>query len=228
MKDITSGEAITKIIDQSVIGQIFAPDLVNYCRLYAYEHGELICEKEALLTHLLFLIKGEVKIFTMLENGKVYLLRMEKAINVYGDLEILYDQSYSANVEAIGDCQCLAVPIGYIRRECLDSPSFLKYIISSLSLRLERITEISTSNLLVPLRAKLASYLMAHLIGGSNVIEIKVHYSEVAEHLGTTYRHLSRVLKSMEEEGLIKKQGKFIEVIEEDALEMIASDTYRY
>ena len=208
MKDITTVEAIELHLNTTVIGNIFKPEIKGLCRLFSYDVGELICEKDVNIQYLLFLVKGEAKIFTMLENGKVYLLRIEQAINVYGDLEVLFDEAYSANVEAMDKCQCLAVPIGYIRRECLDSPEFLKYIISSLSTRLERITNMSTSNLLQSLKPKLASYLLAFRVGSNSTVNITVSYTEVAEHLGITYRHLSRVLKEMEEEGLINRRGK--------------------
>jgi len=228
MKDITRIKDVKMYLDTSVIGSIFKPEVKDLCRLFSYEAGDLICEKHGDIQYLLFLVKGEVKVFTMLESGKVYLLRIEHAISVYGDLEVLFDEAYSANVEALNQCQCLGIPIGYIRRECLDSPEFLKYIISSLSTRLERITDMSTSNLLQSLKPKLASYLLAFRIDSNKVVAMTVTYTEVAEHLGTTYRHLSRVLKEMEEEGLIMKKGRIIELLELDILEALAGDTYRY
>lgn len=228
MKDITRAKTIDHYFDATIIGEIFDLEAKKLCRIFSYENGELICEKDNDLTYLLFLLQGEVKIFTMLENGKVYLLRMEKAVSVYGDLEVLYDRTYATNVEALGSCHCLGLPIAYIRRQCLDSPVFLKYIISSLSERLNRITNMSTSNLLKPLKDKLASYLLAHMNRNETVIHIRVTYVEVAEHLGTTYRHLSRVLSEMEDEGLIRKQGRAIELMDVKTLQSLASDTYPY
>ncbi len=37
------------------------------------------------MEYLFFLVEGETKVFTLLENGKTYLLRVEEPLTVYGD-----------------------------------------------------------------------------------------------------------------------------------------------
>lgn len=228
MKDITTEAAINAYFETTDLGHIFEPEVAQHCRLFQYERGELICENGADFEYLLFMVEGEAKVYTMLDNGKTYLLRFETPMIVYGDVEVLFDLVYTANVEAMGNCCCLGIAIGYIRRNCLDSPVFLKYVISTLSSRLDAISHMSTSNLLLPLKNKFASYLMAHKELDSNTVVIRRSYLNVADQLGATYRHLSRVMRDMTEEALIERDGKKLILKDIEALSELAGNTYRY
>lgn len=228
MKDITAEKTINGYFARTELGRIFDLDVAQHCRLFQYERGELICENGADVEYLLFMVKGEAKVYTLLENGKSYLLRFEKPMIVYGDIEVLFDQVYSANVEAMNSCCCLGIPIGYIRRYCLDNPVFLKYVIGTLSARLDAISHMSTSNLLLPLKNKFASYLMAHKEPNNHNVVIQRSYVNLADQLGATYRHLSRVMSDMTDEGLIERNGKKFVLIDLETLSELAGNTYRY
>lgn len=228
MKEISSITKLEKYIEQHELQEIFDPQIIDHSRLFEYAKGDMICSNGMDINYLLFLVAGEAKVFTTLDNGKIYLLRIEHALSVYGDLEVLFDKEYSANVEALGDCHCIGIPIEYVRETYLNHPEFLKYIIYSLSNRLDKISHMSTSNLLLPLRNKFASYLLAHKDKTDNMINIKSSFIDVAEQLGTTYRHLSRTMNEMVKEGLIDKHGKLMEIVQLDKLKKLAGNTYRY
>lgn len=226
MKDVTTRDQIEHHMGTTALGEIFESSVSDFCRLFAYDAGEQICREGEEIHHLLFLVEGKAKPFGMLANGRAYMFRIEEPLSVYGDLEVLEDRQYRDNVEAVTACLCLAVPMAYIRRYCLDSPVFLKYIISTLAERLRMISRNSTESLLMPLRNKLAVYLLNESADGMTVT-VRSTYLELAESLGTTYRHLSRVMKDMTERGLIEKKGKVIRLLDTATLIDLAGDSLR-
>ncbi len=228
MIDSTTESLVRHYFQTTALGTIFEDDVMAHCRLFDYEAGEMVCEKDLPLTKLIFIVEGAAKVFTMLDNGKIYLLRIEEPLNIYGDLEVFTGDSYTANVEALAGCRCLGMPINLVRRQYANKPEFLRMIITSLANRLDKISHMSTTNLLLPLKNKVAGYLVAHMDEKTGNITIKTSYIEVAEQLGSTYRHLSRVMKELVDDGYIRKKGKKIVVEDMDALAKLGGNSFRY
>ena len=218
MKDITNPKKVRDYFESTELKNIFSWDVAQSCRLFSYEDGEQLCREGEEVHYLLFLVEGMAKPYGMLANGRAYLFRIESPLSVYGDLEVLEESAYKDNVASVGGCICMAIPIGYIRKYCLDSPKFLKYIISTLSDRLAMISRNSMESLLLPLKCKVAIYLLDESQGGKRHLRISGTYLELAENLGTTYRHLSRVLREMVADGFIERQGKNITLLDMDGL----------
>jgi CRP-like cAMP-binding protein len=62
---------------------------------------------------------------------------------------------------------------------------------------------------------------------GKKEIILKDSFKEIAEYLGTTYRHLHRALKELEDEGLIRRNRRIISVLNEKKLKDLAGDIYK-
>ena len=76
-------------------------------------------------------------------------------------------------------------------------------------------------NRIFPLENKLASYLLA--MNSNNIIMID-NYSNLADLLGTSYRHLNRVLNKLVEKGIILKDKNEIKILNKEELENICVD----
>ena len=228
MKKINDENRIKDLCDSKGLKDIFGQEIYDYSQLMLFDKGEMLCTQENPMQFLLFLVEGETKVYTTLENGKIYLLRIEDPISVYGDLELLTKKEYAANVEALHTCLVLGIPIEIIGKKYQNDPSFLQFIIRSLATRLDKVSAMSTSNLLLPLKSKVASFLLAHREEGSGLVSMRSTYGDVAEQLGATYRHLSRVMNEMVQEELIKKNGRNILIKDLETLRQLAGDTYRY
>jgi len=89
----------------------------------------------------------------------------------------------------------------------------------------------SSINILYPLENRLSSYLLAiapentkhsNLDGG--IITDK--FTEMADLLGTSYRHLIRTINKLCDEKIIKKEKNFISILDINALKMLACNLY--
>ncbi|PKM56635.1 MAG: hypothetical protein CVU98_10205 [Firmicutes bacterium HGW-Firmicutes-3] len=228
MKEIVSTQRLDSYFKDYGLKHIFKENTYDYCRIFEYAKGEMICENGNTISYLFLLVEGEAKVFTTLSNGKIYLLRIENPLSVYGDLETLIQHEYTANVEALNKCICIGIPMAHIRSAYLDHAPFLKFLCMSLANRLDKISQMSTSNILLPLKNKLASYLLAHKESDTNNINVKSSFVDIAEQLGTTYRHLNRTINEMCLEGVIDKRGKIMEITKIEDLITLAGHTYRY
>jgi len=83
-----------------------------------------------------------------------------------------------------------------------------------------------TINLLYPVENRLASYMMATRRNG-NRVQFDETLTEIAELLGTSYRHLLRTINNLINKGILKKCKFGYEVIDEEMLSNLATDLYR-
>lgn len=226
MKEWLDQNKLRGYIEKAELKHIFNVNIEANCRLFYFEKGDLICQKDREIRYVYFLVEGKTKIFVDQPNGKSYLLRTEEAISLYGDIEAFERDSYTANVEALSDCFCIAIPIRYIRNNFRQHPPYLKYMCHTLSYRLRTISQMSAANLLHPLKNKVAGYLMLYKDNDSNEISLPNSYSDISDNLGTTYRHLSRTLRQMEEEGIIHKDNKVIRILDLEKLLQLGKDIY--
>lgn len=222
MKEIFDLIKKDAFINEYELNTIFTDNVLKASHLFYYNKKETIIEIGMPLKYLWFLVEGETKIYTTIENGKSYVLRKEEPLRVYGEVEFLNDLSCVAYVEALTDCYILAFPIGVLRGECLNHPPFLRYMVKSLSDRLIRLSYVSTDNILLPLKHKLAAYLLLNMDKQTQWVQLNMPYMDVAEQLGCSYRHLSRTLKGFADEGLLVKEKGKLRIQDYDQLKIIA------
>jgi len=228
MKEIKNIKLLNKYIDQFSLIKIFDDHIKNHLVLFEFEKNEYLCREGSTVDYVFFLVKGDVKIYTTLDNGKSYLLRTEKPLSIYGDIELLNSDTYCANVEALKTCHVIGISFAYVRKEYLNNAKFLNYLCRNLGHRLDSISQMSTENLYLPLSNKLAGYLMMHVSDETNQVILKSSFTDISDQLGATYRHLSRTFKSLEVEGIISRKGKYITILNKAKLIDLAGSVYKF
>ena len=88
----------------------------------------------------------------------------------------------------------------------------------------------SSINILYPLENRLASYLLAvapednDLSNLDGIITYK--FTEMADLLGASYRHLIRTINKLCEDKIIRKERNLITILDRNALKELAGDLY--
>ncbi|WP_154698143.1 helix-turn-helix domain-containing protein, partial [Clostridium botulinum] len=101
----------------------------------------------------------------------------------------------------------------------------LHHLVDSLSEKLYGTINNSSYNFVYPLINRLASYLVEQHID-ENYIILNSSYLEIAQFLGTTYRHLNRTLKEMESRSIIRCDDKKIHILDIDQLGELSKNIY--
>lgn len=230
MKRINSRSLLKKYIKKYRINEMFSNNLEEHMELIAFEKGEYLSRDGECVEHLLFFVKGKAKVYINLENGKSLLLCFYYPFMLFGDLELVSQNPASTNTVVIDEVHCIALPLSRVREELLKDSRFMGCVCASLGDKLERASKNGTINLLYPLENRVASYIIATMEkvqGEDKLFQFNENLTNLAELLGTSYRHLLRVLNKLVEENFLEKQKGGYVVINEDKLRDLAADIYR-
>lgn len=225
MKRISDKELLSNYIVKHNIENLLGKDILNYAQLHFYQKEEYILEAESKLEYYYLLVDGKIKISYLFENGKSMLLKFYKEFNSIGDLELLKNIPILCDIDAVEDSYLIAIPSDILRKNYLDNVRFLHHLIDSLSEKLYATINNSSYNFVYPLTNRLASYLVEH-ITGENYILLSASYKEIAQFLGTTYRHLNRTFKELESKSIIKCEDKKIFILDENKLRELSKNEY--
>jgi CRP-like cAMP-binding protein len=230
MRKVINKEKLDFYISKFNINEIFSSDMSQYMELFLFQKGEYICKTDERLEYLFFFVEGRAKVYSTLSNGKSLLLCFYKSFKVLGDVECLYYETANSNVQIIEDTYCIGISFHNIRQFARDDSKFLRYVCDSLGEKLIRLSKYSSINLLYPLENRLASYILADTSNAMNAGEKSIIFegnlSEVAELLGTSYRHLLRTLNNLCTQRLIKKNLQVYEILDLEKLRKLAGDLY--
>ena len=225
MKRILDNDLLSYYFHKHNIENLFDKDILKYAQLHFYEKEEYILEAESKLEFYYLLVDGKIKISYPFENGKSKLLKFYKDFNTVGDLELLKNVPILCNIDTIEDTYLIAIPSHILRTKYLDNVKFLHHLIDSLSDKLFATINNSSYNFVYPLINRLSSYLIEH-ITDKKYITLSSSFLELAQFLGTTYRHLNRVLKELESESIIKCDNKIIIILDEERLRELSKNQY--
>ncbi len=231
MKKINNPKLKEEYIESYGINEIFSNDMSEYMELILFKKGEYICKEDENIDYLFFFVKGKAKVYMSLRNGKSLLICFYYPFMMLGDLELVNYAKASSNTEVIEDTYCIALPLKKVRNKLLNDSRFLRHVCNSLVDKLVQSSKNGSINLLYPLENRLASYIMATKeevdSNHGKTFEFNENLTEIAELLGTSYRHLLRTLNNLVAKGIIQKHGHSYEVIQESALKELAIDLYK-
>lgn len=231
MIKVNDAKKLKEYIEKYQMEELFTKDSIEFMELLHFKKNEFICKDGEELNYIFFFVEGKAKVYTTLQNGKSLLLCFYYSFKVLGDLEFINQHTAVTNVQAVKDAYCIGISVKKTRNQLLEDTKFLRYLCNSLGEKLNRCSRNSSINLLYPLENRLASYIMAtgERINDSQSepISFNENLSELAELLGTSYRHLQRTLNNLTQSGIIEKNNKLFEVINENKLKEMAADLYK-
>jgi len=225
VKIIHDSERLQSKINQfNIEGMFFLPDEVPF-ELRCYDEGDLVLREGEQMDALLFLVEGKVKITSSVEIGKALLLRFCEPFAIIGDIELIQKVDVQSQVEAVNRSICVAVPFGYLYEHAMNEPKFLLSLLTHVTYKLKTCTTASRVNLLASVENRFASYLLT-TINADNEYgkEIRTtNTQEIADLIGTTSRHLNRVILKFSEQGMIQKVRDSISILDKSKLQKLSN-----
>lgn len=226
MQTINDREAVRALAVKNGLDGIFSPLVTHKMELRRYADEEKLCLVGDQLDGMFILVEGKLKIQTLLPNGKSMLVRFTNPISVIGDVELLHRFPVKNQVESVGESLILCREKTTLR-ELEENTALLRFLVGELSHKLHTLGQASALNLLYPVENRFASYLMslfADKNGDRRVEEIRTSsLIETAELLGTSYRHLNRIVRRFIDEGIITRNRGRLSVLDESKLAELAN-----
>lgn len=226
---LTDEKLIDYYVDKLGIQSRFSGDMRKWMTLYHIERGEDVYELNQPVTMFYFLAMGTLKVSYALDNGKVVLLRFIKPPGVCGDVEIGSNRPVKTTVSSATDCHLIGIRLDVIKEQTANDAVFKNFIIESLSHKVMAVSNAMAINLSYPLENRFAGYLLSitSQVDNLRIQEIKTFdLREIATMLGTSYRHLCRVIRDFTDSGLIVKHRSQILILDFEGLEALSAGFY--
>lgn len=197
---LSAQHLLTKYIEEYALDTHLNADLLRSLRVYQFEAGQEVYTAKSKLEHLYFLVHGKAQVSYYLATGKRSIIAMIKPFSVIGDIELFEDKTLQLNVITTETSIFLGIKKADVMQYGYHDPRFLRFTILHLSrkLRGSGYNQLSQD---LPLINRVANYLLVQTISDT-VISLESK-AIIADLLGTTARHLNRVIKTLEDEGII-------------------------
>lgn len=167
-----------------------------------FARGQALVRYREPLRDLSFMVEGRAKVFRVMENGRCVLHSLFEGVQAIGDLELLLGYPYATtDILALSSGLLLSIPLEPCAQQLLADSAMLRFLGGELARKLERSSRQGAQNLMFPLSARLAAYIV-FAAQGSLFTENLVHVSEL---LATSYRHLLRTLRAFCDQGILAR-----------------------
>lgn len=207
---------------------LFSNETLEASSLVTYESGTMLCSNNQHIESLFVVLEGRVKIYTLSEEGKLRLLRLKAAPTLIGDIEYASGRNVLHTVEAVGSVTSLRIPFEALRRHNR-TVEFTEHLLRGVSEKLFIEANASSNHLMSTLEERLAGYLISLSESGNELFQAEMSQlkrKEVAEWLGTSYRHLNRTLQAFVDEGLVKRTRKEVVILNSERLKERANGMF--
>lgn len=226
MEKISDKKLMDSFIIKHNTNKILDDYTLSHLQLHHFKKNESVLKAGSQLEYYYMLVKGRIKVSHLFENGKSVILKFYKDFITIGDIELFNNLPIGSDVDTEEDSYFLAIPVDIVKIHCYENPNFLHHIISSLSNKLSETLNNSSYNLTYPLINRFSSFIFKRFT--SNPIILNQSFKDIALFLGTTYRHLNRVINEMESQNIILCQDKKIHVLNMAKLESLSKNHFDF
>jgi CRP-like cAMP-binding protein len=227
MKEIKDDIQLKSYLNTYQLETIFHESLMPHLSLYSFDEGEVICSQGESSEYLYILVKGKVKIFTTSAEGKTLILSFKKPLEVIGDIEYVRGINFINTVEAVTSVLMIGIHHRWLKKYGTDYSPLLNFLLDIITKKFYLKSHSMSFNLMYPVEVRLASYLLSITTDESDTLlkgqVTPVNLTDVANLIGTSYRHLNRVIEQFCKEGLIERNRGFIILKDREGLRERAS-----
>ncbi len=196
----------------------FHRDLINnieqHCTIMDAKAGTIIMKTGQYIKHTVLVVKGKIKIYREDEEGNeffmYYLLPGQAcAISMICATKAATSQ-IMAKVEE--DAELIMIPLQLMDKWMTEFKSWYEFVIDTYRSRFEEVLIVIDQIAFRGMDERLEFYLQRNAKANANK-HIQVSHQEIANDLSTSREVISRLLKKMEQRGLVKLHRSDIELL---------------
>lgn len=226
VEEIHDEQQLTQYLEQYQLETVFHEPLRPHMRLCYFEKCELICREGEASEYLYVLVEGKIKIFTTSAQDKTLVLCFKTPLEVVGDIEYVRESDIVNTVQAVLPVVMLRIHYQWLAELASDYAPLLKFLLKIISHKFYIDSNFSNFNLMYPVEVRLVSYLLSiSTEEAGNVVHEELdafNLTDIANLIGTSYRHLNRVIQKLCTDGLIERHQGLIMIKDRAGLREIA------
>ena len=193
---------------------------VTFTRTFSKDNVIILAEEEG--DTLFILKKGQVKVSIVSEEGREVILSLLGPGSVFGELSLLDGKPRSANVVATEETELLMLRRADFLQLIYKTPQIATALLAELATRMRKTDRQIEGLALLDVTSRISDTLLqlateqgAETTDGVT-IESRPTQQELANMSGTTRETVSRVLKRLEGQGYINRNGRNITILREE------------
>lgn len=185
--------------------QDLVEEIMKVGSLHELDEGEILIDINQHIKNLPLLVKGSVKIIREDDDGKeVFLYYVDAGNTCAATLTCCMDQK-SSNIRAIVEEKAIfiSIPFEYMDRWMEKYKCWREFILTTYSIRFDEMLRAVDQLAFKKMDERIENYLKEK----SKLLDsdiIKISHQQIAYDLNTSREVVSRILKQMEKEGLVK------------------------
>lgn len=189
-----------------------------------FKKGEHLIKQGAKATNLIYLSQGIVKHSLEDENGKNLILTITSSPYILGGVNIFNEGTNLFSISAIEDCNVCMIDIAKIKETLVNNGEFSLKIFEMIS----EIFKASIFNFInlahKNVNGKIADIFLflSKNVYKSNKFTLSLTRKELSEFAGISNENVIMTLSKFNKEGILKVEGKEIEIIDNERLKQIS------
>jgi CRP/FNR family transcriptional regulator len=183
--------------------------------------GQVVCQQGDSCGYLPLLLSGRARVFKVAESGReITLYRIETGDScVLTASCIMSDIPFPALAVSETEVEAVLIPAGSVRAWMGESAAWRRYLFGLVARRLADVIAVVEEVAFRRMDARVAAWLLEHGVDGV----VHTTHQELAVDLGSSREVVSRILRDLENEGLIRRQRGEILVLERAHLARLAA-----
>jgi len=172
---------------------------------------------------IFLIVQGSVKIFRTSPGGREVMLAIESAPATVAELPLFDGGPYPASVRVVEPVVALFINKSDFQQVCRQYPDVALKVLAVVGQRLRHLVGLVEAMTFGSVTQRLARLLLdASKMADAESFELPVTHQELASRLGTVREVVSRNLARFRAGGLIRAQGRQVEIVDRRGLEQEA------
>ncbi|WP_300978843.1 Crp/Fnr family transcriptional regulator [Flavobacterium sp.] len=176
--------------------------------------GTVIMRTGQYIKNTMLVISGKVKIYREDENGGEFFMYYLQPGQACALSMVCATKSEKSQIMAkvVEDAELISVPLSLMDKWMMEHRSWYEFVIATYRNRFEEVLEVLDSVAFRAMDERLEFYLKRQ-VTSCGCKDLKLSHQEIAMDLNTSREVVSRLLKKMEQRGLLKLHRNHIEVV---------------
>lgn len=194
--------------------QILLDDIKKNAVIKEFNAGEILIRSGQYIKNTILVLKGKIKIYREDDDGNEFFMYYLQPGQACAISMICATKSETSVVMAkvVEDAEVVLLPLSLMEKWMAQHRSWYEFVIDTYRKRFEEVLEVVDNIAFKAMDERLAFYLKKHKeVTGSK--DIKLSHQEIATELNTSREVISRLLKKMEQQGLVNLHRNHIELI---------------
>jgi len=224
-----SFQAVQVLASSSFFAHLAEAGRKRLARLAVWRHfqkGEVIFRDGDPAPGVFIVASGLVRVYKLAPSGKEHVLHLANPGMTFAEVAVLGEFPCPASAEALERTTCLLLPTDSFLRALRDDHGLCLQILSGMAVWVRSLVSLLEGVVLRDAAGRVASYLLEAQQEPGGLVSLPGLKKHLANHLNLTSETLSRVLRRLREEQLIRETDAGLTIEDARGLKQVAEDFY--